>query len=248
MKIIEKTKEKLIFSDEIDDSLANALRRASNEIPILAIDEIEIFKNDSVLYDEVIAHRMGLIPLVNEKLNFADECSCKEKGCLKCSIQLKLQASGPCTVYSEDLKGKAKVVYDKMPIVLLKEDQEMEIVATARVGRGIEHAKYSPGLVYYRNISEIEINKDCNLCKKCIDKCPYKILKADKKLEGKEVYKCDACDACVEECRIQGKNAITIKPTKEIIFFIESWGQMDAKDILLESIKVLKENLKELEK
>jgi len=51
MKIIQKTREKVIFSCEIEESLANALRRSIDEIPILAVDEVEIHKNDSVLYD-----------------------------------------------------------------------------------------------------------------------------------------------------------------------------------------------------
>ena len=51
MKIISKKPEKLIFIAEIEENLANAIRRSANEIPILAVDELEIHKNDSVLYD-----------------------------------------------------------------------------------------------------------------------------------------------------------------------------------------------------
>ena len=47
----------------ISSAYANALRRTTEEIPVLAIDEVEISKNDSVLYDEVLSHRIGLVPL-----------------------------------------------------------------------------------------------------------------------------------------------------------------------------------------
>ena len=67
MKQIEKNENKIVFETEIEDSLANAIRRYVNHVPTLAIDEIEITKNDSPLYDEMIANRIGLIPLKSEK-------------------------------------------------------------------------------------------------------------------------------------------------------------------------------------
>lgn len=248
MKIIKKDKEKLIFAAEIDETLANAIRRSVNEIPVLAIDEVEIYKNDSVLYDEIIAHRLGLVPLKMEKgMNMAEECSCKGKGCSKCAVQLKLSGKKPGTVYSGDLKGKAEVVYGKMPITLLREDQEIELVAFARLGRGMDHAKFSPGLAYYRNLAEIEI-KDCNACKKCIESCPLGLIKVEKKAGVEENWKCDLCDACVEKCKTEGNNSIKISPSKEIVFFIESFGQMESKEMLLNAIDALKDNLKKVTK
>ncbi len=248
MKILEKGEEKISFVTEIEDSLANAIRRSSLEIPILAIDEVEFHKNDSVLYDEVLALRLGLLPLKTPKtMTLQEKCSCKGKGCSKCSVQLKLQAKGPCMVYGKDLKGKVEVVYPDMPIVSLGEGQELELIAKARLGKGKEHTKFSPGLIYYRNVPEIEISKECNLCQKCVEACPQKILKRNKdKIELTDRYKCDLCEACVEICKKEGKDAIKIKPGKEIIFFIESFGMIPAKEILVESVKSLKENLKEI--
>lgn len=248
MKILEKSKEKLKFAEEFNETLANALRRSSLEIPVLAVDEVEFYKNDSVLYDEVLALRLGLIPLETPKtMTFREKCSCKGKGCAKCEAKLKIQAKGPCIVYSKDLKGKIKPVYDDIPIVKLTEGQELELVASARLGRGIEHSKFSPGLVYYRNVAEIEVDKECKQCEKCIEACPKKALKLDKeKIELSDKYKCDLCEACVEICKKEGKKAIKIKPGKELIFCIESWGQMSSQEILEDSVKALKENLKQV--
>jgi DNA-directed RNA polymerase subunit D len=247
MKIIEKTKDKLIFAGELNESLANAIRRSATEIPILAVDEVEIFKNDSALYDEIIAHRLGLVPLKNEDLTLPEECDCEGKGCSKCTVQLKLVANGPGTVYSQNLKGKAEVVYAKIPIVILREGQDLELVAYARTGRGMDHAKFSPGLVYYRNLAEIEV-KNCDACKECIEACPLGLLSTEKKVEVKDIYKCDLCEACVEACKKAGKDAIKIKTGKEIVFFIESWGQLEAKEILIQAVNVIKQNLKVVEK
>jgi DNA-directed RNA polymerase subunit D len=67
MEKIQKSKDKIIFKTDMNIPLANAIRRSANEIPILAINEVDIYKNDSVLYDEFLAHRIGLIPLKNQK-------------------------------------------------------------------------------------------------------------------------------------------------------------------------------------
>ncbi len=246
--LIKKSEEKIIFSIIVNQTLANAIRRSVNEILTPAIETVEFYKNDSVLYDEIIAHRLGLIPLKKEKLREIDKCSCKGKGCSKCSIDLKLKAKGPCTVYSGDLKGKAKIIFEKMPIIILEKDQELELVARVNVGRSLDHAKFSPGMIYYHNVAEIEINKECDLCKACVEACPRSVLSGDKKIEIKDVYKCDLCEACVEECKKHGKNAIKIRPGKEIIFFIESFGQSDAKSVFIDAINALAVNLKDLAK
>ncbi len=254
IKIISKDKERIIFETDMSEEIANAIRRSVLEIPILAVDEVEFFKNDSALYDEIIAHRLGLVPLIKEKsVTEREKCKCKGKGCSKCSVDLKIKAKGPCTVYSKDLKGRAKPAYENIPIGILNEGQELELVARAKLGKGTEHAKYSPGLVYYRNLSKIEINKDFNAeeCKECIEACPQKILKVDKnkvKINDEEIWKCDLCEACVEACKKHGKNAIKVEKDENLVFFIESWGQLNAKDIFVNSISALNSNLKELSK
>jgi len=238
MKIIENKENKVTFVEEIDESLANAIRRYVNEIPILAVKEVEIHKNDSALYDETVAHRIGLIPL--EMDNSYDD---------KTEIELKLSVNEEGFVYSGELKGKAKVVYDKIPITTLGKDQEMILVAKANVGKGIEHAKYSPGMIYYRNIGELKVDKNCDVCQECVKSCPQNILKIEnKKLVLDDDFKCDMCDVCAETCRKHGKNGIQIIPRKEIAVTIESYGQLSSKEIFNKSIKRLKQDLVEISK
>ena len=67
MTVLFNTPQKLVLRIPANEPLANAIRRSVAEIPVLAVDEVEIFKNDSALYDEMIAHRVGLIPLKTEK-------------------------------------------------------------------------------------------------------------------------------------------------------------------------------------
>jgi len=236
MKIITKEDNQIKFVSEIDESLANAIRRCLNQIPIIAIDEVEISKNDSPLYDETIAHRIGLIPLKMDKLT--------DK---KTVEKLKLSVKKEGMVYSEELTGGAKVIYGKIPITSLKKGQELELVATTRVGKGKEHAKFSPGLMFYRNITDIKIDKNCP--QEVIKVCPQKILKAENgKIIVGENYKCDMCEACVELCEKQGKDSINLIPTKELMITLESFGQLTVEEILKKSIKELKKELVEVSK
>jgi len=234
MKIIDKKDDQITFSAELSESLANAIRRYVEQIPILAIDEVEISKNDSPLYDETIAHRLGLIPLKMEK-NI-------EEG------HLNLVAKKEGVVYSEELKGKTiKPVYDKIPITILKKGQELEILANAKIGRGSKHSKFSPGLMFYRNLMKVKIDKDCP--KEVINICPKKVFGlVAGKVSVIDEDKCDMCEACIDLCKKMGRNPIELIPTDELVITIESFGQIDEKEIFKRAIKILKEDLDEVVK
>ena len=115
---ISSDKEKIVFLIKgINNSIANSIRRSIFEVPILAIDSVEFYKNDSALYDEILAHRLGLLPLRTSKtFTQREKCTCKGKGCIKCTLSFKLKAKGPKMVYAGDLKGKgAEMIYPEMP-------------------------------------------------------------------------------------------------------------------------------------
>ena len=83
--------------DNIDVSTANALRRTMiSEVPTLAIEDVRIIENTSSLYDEVIAHKLGLIPIKTDLnlFNFRDDCVCKGEGCTNCTLNLSLNSEG----------------------------------------------------------------------------------------------------------------------------------------------------------
>jgi DNA-directed RNA polymerase subunit D len=156
VKILNKTDTEIKFSVEgISQSLASALRRVMlSEVPTMAIEWVDFKKNDSALNDEIIAHRLGLIPLTFDRkiYNLPSECSCNGKGCSRCQVKLSLKKKGPCTVYAEDLKStdeNVKPVYPKIPIVELLEGQELQLEATAQLGIGREHAKWQAAVVGY---------------------------------------------------------------------------------------------------
>jgi DNA-directed RNA polymerase subunit D len=148
----DSTRVKLRFQG-FEQSYLNALRRISlAEVPVLAIDDVVILENSSPVYDEVIAHRLGLIPLVTplDKYPLPEECDCKSpSGCSKCRVMIVLDANATNvarTVYSGELVSPedpaVRPVSDKIPIVKLAPNQKVKIESYARMGRGREHAKW----------------------------------------------------------------------------------------------------------
>lgn len=170
----------------VDTSIANALRRVMiAEVPTLAIDLVEFENNTSVLHDEFIAHRLGLIPLNSKNVNsftFTSDCTCNGH-CEKCTVELVLDVT--CTeahreVTSNDLKLKDKDRYDGAPsttlsgdqqseeqngitIVKLKRGQEIKLKAIAKKGVGKAHAKWSPvAVATYYIVPDIKIKGHMN--------------------------------------------------------------------------------------
>ncbi|MFA5856656.1 MAG: hypothetical protein WC867_04810 [Candidatus Pacearchaeota archaeon] len=206
--------QKLTLISDMSTSLANAIRRSVLEIPTMAIDEVEIIKNDSALYDENVAHRMGLIPIKTEK---------GEK-----EVKFKLKEIGPKIVYSTDLSPSVDTEI-KLPIVILDKEQEIEIVADARLGRGIDHIKYSPGLMFFtHNIEE--------------DLLDFVTIDDDGKIEFDEE---DIKNKITDDQLARIKK---LKTADELLINIESWGQIKTKEIFLRSIEALDKNLEELNK
>tara|TARA_Y100000310_G_C20527736_1_gene736908 strand:- start:355 stop:1059 length:705 start_codon:yes stop_codon:yes gene_type:complete len=231
MKLLDKKENKIVFETDIDISLANAIRRSVSEIPILAIDEVDIYKNDSALYDEILAHRIGLIPLKNQKLKEGK------------SVQFKLKVKGDkegSIILSGEL-GK-DMVFPDMPIVLLNDGQELELVARATQGIGKEHAKYTPGLVFYRQMPKIIISAEGEKHKELAELYPD-VFEFNGKLKVKNLWgsNLDAKD-------IKNFKGVEVKLTDNLVFVIESWGQINTGEIFIESCKALKTNLDGLSK
>lgn len=210
----DKDKQKITFTTDMQFDLANAIRRSVLEIPVMAFDEVEITKNDSALYDENLAHRIGLIPI--------------KTGANK-ELKLKLQAKGPKIVVSGDFSPSTGGE-PNLPIVLLDKDQEVEVVGEARLGKGVEHIKYSPGLMYYKH----------NLDEKLLD---YLYVDAEGKVsyDEEEMKNKGLSDDQISKIK-------AVKNSAELQFNIEAWGQIEVKDIFTKAIDALSANLKELDK
>ncbi len=169
-----------ILISETNASQVNAIRRALiADVPKLAITRVdfsqgvtqdnkgEVVESVNVLPDEVLAHRLAMIPIptnLEEPLYAPDQCpNCKDvverdRGCPMCQVLYTLSARGPSadseeeykTVYAGDITTISDPFYDirdehkSIPLTVLAKGQFLEFYAFAVVGRGRDHAKWSP--------------------------------------------------------------------------------------------------------
>lgn len=285
---------------ETDTSMANTLRRIMiAEVPTLAIDLVEYSENSSVLNDEYIAHRLGLIPIKytpEGSIKGGDchqifiphiECTCFDR-CPRCCVELELNVNFdkvnptrpdqerdlPLTVTSRDLKSNNNLVapahflseeeqdesHDEgISIVKLGPGQRLKLKAIARMGISKEHAKWCPvAVATYRFWPIITINEEaCNMLtleqkQELVDACPDRILDLNE-ITGNLVAVENAFEMAtftedLNEVQKSMKKrqedddfVSVVHSTDRFVFSVESTGAMDAEDILLSSLRVLKE-------
>ena len=174
IKVLKETEEKMqLLLSETDRSLANALRRTLiSDTPKMAIDSVrfqlgtkeqdgEVWETTGPIPDEMVAQRLAMVPIptMHDKFYFQHECpNCKDlveadRGCLEC------QMIYTCVVFgSEEGKwvtaGDMKYLgeesleipehYKSIPLTKLLKGQMIEFYATAIMGRGKDHTKWSP--------------------------------------------------------------------------------------------------------
>jgi len=251
INVKERSENEIIFIIKgADTSFVNAIRRTSmTEVPKLAIEHVNIIKNDSSMFDEIIAHRLGLIPLKSDKeaingIIMPSECECEDY-CPRCSISLTLKKKGPCIVYSKDLKSedeKVVPVYDTIPIVRLREDEEIELEAIAQLGIGMEHAKWKPTTACaYKYYPRITIGEECDQCHECIKACPRNILEEDESEKPRivNIEDCTMCKTCMRTCE---REAIKIGYEEgSFIFKMETDGSIAPEEVLERACDILME-------
>lgn len=247
IRILEKAKDKMCLSFMIrgtTPAYANTLRRLMiGEVPTMAIEDVEIFKNSSPMYDETVAHRLGLIPLTTDLKSYRMKKGPEDDGAAACETTLTLKAKGPCTVYASALKAKdPKVVpaYPDMPICILLKGQELELQAVAILGKGKIHTKWSPGLVWYNYEPTLTINPKSDQLEKVKHLYPPQIFDKSGKIDKAAILDNGFVDAVDGVC----DDVIKVEYNdKNIIFHVESWGQLDAKTIVQKAIELFDEHL-----
>jgi len=260
LEIVEKTEDSMaLVIRGLPLGLVNAIRRIMiAEVPSMAVDDVLIVENSSFMYDEILAHRLGLIPLITDLDSFVkpEECDCGEPlGCGRCRAVLVLDVEAKDSVrvvYSSDLKPDpsnptVKPVSPNIPIVKLAPGQRVKLEAYARLGTGLQHAKWQPVTVcYHRYVASIIIHKDkCDGCGRCVDVCYKKVLALkDGVASPVNLLECTLCNDCVASCP---KAAIEVKPEKDTFFLrFETTGSLPPQRIFEEALKILKAKASEL--
>ena len=249
----KKTGRTTFLLGDTNYAIANALRRTIlDHVPTMAIDEVEFHKNSSVLYDEIISHRLGLLVIATDLKSYTikNECKCGGEGCARCTLKMTLKAKGPCIVYAKDIKSKdpkVKPVHPDTPIVKLLKGQELELETTAVLGRGADHVKWSPGHAWYKRKPLITIDhKKLKNAQETAASCPVDVYTAkDGKLaiNKDNELACTLCMACVDT----SQGAVQVQGSStEFVFNVEPWGQLDVREIVTNALDALSGKLDEL--
>ena len=282
VQIRELTDKKAVMVvEDATPTFMNSLRRILvSDIPKMAIDDVEFhmgsilssednktYESISPLFDEIIAHRLGLIPIPTDLSLFVakDKCVCGGEGCPNCTIMYTLNKKGPATVYSGDLEplgGPAFAIKDDLiPIVKLSDHQALLIYATAMLGTGATHAKWQAcsgaGFRYYP-VVEID-HEACSNEGDCVKACPRKVFMVDEdgkvRVDPEHLENCTLCDACVEVCEAKrsarkedtGRKAVSARgDNSRFIFRFETDGSLTATQALQEACKRLEKRFTDL--
>lgn len=254
VKIIESKGNKLIFLlEDSTPAFANALRRVmTSEVPTIAIEWVEMRENNSALFDEVIVHRLGLIPIKFDpkKFNFADSCECEGKGCPLCQVVFALESTGSGMVCSGDMKSSNKEVKPtdpNFPIVELLKGHNIKFEAVAKLGIGTKHAKFQAANVAYQYYPELTVAQGASHkdLEKGVKACPKGALS----MKGsKPALDAEICNFS-KSCESASGNAIKIEgnPTK-FLFRVESVSGLDPEYIAQKAAEILESKAEEFKK
>jgi DNA-directed RNA polymerase I and III subunit RPAC1 len=208
VKIQSLTDEEIVFDlIGVDASIANALRRILlAEVPTMAIEHVYIWNNSSIIQDEVLAHRLGLVPLNvdprefqafpdNEEAEATDENTIVFKLDVTCTADPDYpedpSKAHKTSIYSSDLEwvpqgnqeerfGSIRPVHEDILIAKLRPGQSIALEAHCRKGVGKDHAKFSPvATASYRLLPHIEFKqpiKGKDAIKLVEEKCPMSVF------------------------------------------------------------------------
>ncbi len=257
IRILEKDRDHACFILEgASVALANALRRIMiAEVPCMAIFEVTVEENTSLINDEIIAHRLGLIPLTTdlERYVLPEECTCgSEEGCEKCRVVFSLEAEakeGIIVVHSGDLipsDPRIKPISKEIPIIKLAPGQQVKLKAYAGLGIGRRHARWQPvSACAYKYMPRLTVETElCDGCGACVDICPKKILsiKEGKAVAG-GVLACTLCKDCEEACE---KGAVKVQWDETVfIFTVETTGTLPVDVLVKKAADILSDKAAE---
>ncbi len=258
IKIIKASDHHMLFElSNANPAIANAIRRTIiSEVPTMAIDYIVVIENNTMYFDEHIAHTLGMIPLTTDlkKYNLPEECKCGGSGCPLCTTRLILEVEAiedNTIIYSGDLKPQdptIKPVRPDIPLFKLNKQDRIVLEAIARLGRGKQHSKWQPvGPIGYKYYPTVEIdNSKCNLCGECVKVCSRRALALKDAEIVLDPLRCSLCKLCVETCDVK---AISLKmDDTRFIFQFETTGALEPQQILQKAIEIIVDKLESFKK
>lgn len=214
----------------------NAIRRAIiSQLESFAINEVTVYENNSALYNEYIANRLGLIPLTYDA-EVADDAK----------IAFTLSADGPCTVYSRDIKStdeKIKVFSQNIAIAVLGLDQRLRFEAVAVKGIAKKHAKFQCAHASFANLCKLTVAKKVE-----DDLVVHDYPAVNESAEEFAKKHPELCDYLLEYVKI-GDVAYKVEAVDDaFIFQVESYNNITAEKQFWRAVTLIKSKLEELAK
>lgn len=236
IEFIDRTEREARFLVRgITPAFANGIRRAMvADVPTLSVDTVRVIENSSVMFDEQIGHRLGMVPLSAPPEEF-------EVGE---SVTLGLDVSGPDTAYSGDLESMDAMVEPaeaNVPIIELKEDQRIEIEADAVLDTGKSHAKHQGGVaVGYRNLQTVEEVGDRGEFAEEEPNILRGVIEENGELIPTEEFDNDLTN------RYPGKELDVQDVPNAFVFHVETDGSMSVEELVLAAVDSLDARANEL--
>ena len=220
----------------VTPAFANGIRRAMiADVPTMSIDTVRVLENSSVMFDEMIGTRLGLVPLAAPPGEFTEDDE----------ITLRLDVEGPATAYSGDLESADEMLApadEHVPIIDLKEGQRLALEADARLGRGRDHSKHQGGVaVGYRHLQTVEVLGEAEEYADDEPQIVRGVIEEDGELVPTESFDNDLRN------RYPDKEVAVHDVPNAFVFHVETDGSMAVEDLVRTAVESLHDRADELE-
>ncbi|WP_207587858.1 DNA-directed RNA polymerase subunit D [Halomontanus rarus] len=221
----------------VTPAFANGIRRAMvADVPTMAVDTVRFIENSSVMFDEQIALRLGLVPLTTPpEGEFVEDDT----------VTLSIDVQGPATAYSGDLVSSDDLVQpadENVPIIQLKDDQRLEAEADAVMNRGKDHAKHQGGVaVGYRHLQRVEVVGDLDEFEEQESQIVRGVIEDDGELVPTSEFDHDLAT------RYPGKEVRLEDVPDAFVFHVETDGSFTVEELVTRAADSIVDRARELE-
>ncbi|WP_440990080.1 DNA-directed RNA polymerase subunit D [Haloarchaeobius baliensis] len=237
VEFVERGDRKALFLVRgVTPAFANGIRRTMiADVPTLAIDEVRVIENSSVMFDEQIALRLGLVPLTTPPNEFDEDDV----------VTLSIDVEGPATAYSGDLVSADEMVQpadQNVPIIELKDGQRLELEADAVLETGKAHAKHQGGVsVGYRHLQRVEVVGDADEFEESEPNIVRGVVEIDGELVDTAEFDHDLTE------RFPGKEVAVHDVENAFVFHVETDGSMTVEELVERATDSIESRAVELE-